>query len=90
MSAQLVFSPQRRYRLSVAVWWYLFVRLGEIICFAAIYAASIEKHQLGAKATMTTPPHIIAVYLLYRDVQAENFLSGCVRKQVAINMAGPP
>ena len=62
MSAQLVFSPQRRYRLSVAVWWYFFVRLGEIICFAAIYAASNEKYQLGGKATkMGTPPHIIVV-----------------------------
>ena len=34
--------------------------------FAAIYPASIEKHQLGAKATkMATPPHIIALLLLY-------------------------
>ena len=52
--------------------------LGEIICiiipdtflaclmvierFAAIYSASLKKHQLGAKVTkMATPPHIIAV-----------------------------
>ena len=75
MGAQLIFSSQRRYRLSVAVWWYFLVRLwmklfvsqGLIQAFFGLfdghkYPASIEKHQLGAKATkMATPPHIIAV-----------------------------
>ena len=79
-----MFSPQRRYRLSVAVWWYFLVKLSVKLfvsqgliqgflglfdghkLFATIYPASIEKHQLGAKATkMATPSHIIAVYLLY-------------------------
>ena len=60
--------------------------LGEIICitrpdtsfFGLLdghkwFTASIEKHQFGAKATkMGTPPLVIAVKLLYWDVQAEN------------------
>ena len=42
--------------------------------FAAIYPASTEKYQLEAKTTkMATPPHKIAVSLLYWDVQAEKF-----------------
>ena len=70
------FSLQRGYRFSVTVWWFflgslwmkLFVSQGLIQAFFGLFdghkwfTASIEKHQLGAKATkMGTPPHIIAV-----------------------------
>ena len=75
MGAQLIFSSQGRYRLSVAVWWYFLVRLwmklfvsqGLIQVFFGLFArhkwftASIEKHHLGAKVTkMETPPLITA------------------------------
>ena len=51
----------------VVLWVKLFVSQGLIQAFFGLfdghkYPASIEKHQLGAKATkMATPPHIIAV-----------------------------
>ena len=55
--------------------------LMSIVWFAAMCPASLEKHQLGAKATkMTTPALIIAAQLLYCSVQAEYFYSLAVQR----------
>ena len=43
MGVQLFFTPHMCYGLSVAVKWYILVRLWREL--------SVEKHQLGAKAT---------------------------------------
>ena len=64
MGAQFISSSQRRYRLSIAVWWCFLVRLwvklfvsqGLIQAFFGLsdghkrFPASIEKHQLRPKA----------------------------------------
>ena len=48
--------------------------------FAAIYHASLEKHQLEAKTgKMATPLHIIALRLLHCCAEAENFYSLAVQ-----------
>ena len=49
--------------MSHKAWYKLFLaRLMGIGWFAAIYSASLEKHQFGAKPTkMATSPHTVAV-----------------------------
>ena len=48
--------------------------------FAAVYHASFEKHQLGAKTTkMATHANLISVWLLHCCVKVENFYSLAVQ-----------
>ena len=56
---------------------------------AVIYPGSLGKHQLGAKANGTSPPHNCGLIIVLQCSGKKFLQSGFARKQVTINMAGP-